>query len=120
MAGANSIFYGDRLLTTDNPAANQDRALFAKLGIRPEKRQDVSDEAHAGAIEQALQSAEGDQSFYTTPEPNVSLEQVLQSRLQGAQRPVTCTVNARPHRGRNNLFCACRGRTTCLLLAMTT
>jgi len=64
MAGANSIFYGDRLLTTDNPAANKDRALFAKLGIRPEKRQDVSDEAHAGAIEQALQSAEDEQSFY--------------------------------------------------------
>ncbi|HCH22966.1 MAG TPA: biotin synthase BioB [Oceanospirillaceae bacterium] len=64
MAGANSIFYGDRLLTTDNPAANKDRALFAKLGIRPEKRQDVSDEAHAGAIEQALQSVGDDQSFY--------------------------------------------------------
>ena len=64
MAGANSIFYGDRLLTTDNPAANKDRALFGKLGIRPEKRQDVSDEAHVGAIEQAIQSVEDDQSFY--------------------------------------------------------
>jgi biotin synthase len=33
-AGANSIFYGDRLLTTGNPAAERDRALFAKLGLR--------------------------------------------------------------------------------------
>jgi hypothetical protein len=34
MAGANSIFYGDKLLTTDNPEANDDRALLDKLGLR--------------------------------------------------------------------------------------
>lgn len=34
-AGANSIFYGERLLTTANPRADADRALFARLGIRP-------------------------------------------------------------------------------------
>jgi biotin synthase len=33
LAGANSIFYGDKLLTTDNPGPNQDEALFARLGI---------------------------------------------------------------------------------------
>ncbi|MEF8701141.1 MAG: biotin synthase BioB [Candidatus Accumulibacter sp. UW26] len=35
LAGANSIFYGDRLLTTDNPEADRDQALFEKLGLRP-------------------------------------------------------------------------------------
>lgn len=35
-AGANSIFYGDRLLTTSNPEASTDMQLFAKLGIHPE------------------------------------------------------------------------------------
>jgi biotin synthase len=35
-AGANSIFYGDKLLTTDNPASEADDALFAKLGLHPE------------------------------------------------------------------------------------
>jgi len=35
-AGANSIFYGDKLLTTDNPGKNQDQALFARLGLEPE------------------------------------------------------------------------------------
>jgi biotin synthase len=35
-AGANSIFYGEKLLTTPNPAANQDLALLEKLGMRPE------------------------------------------------------------------------------------
>jgi biotin synthase len=34
MAGANSIFYGDKLLTTDNPEANEDRALLEKLGLK--------------------------------------------------------------------------------------
>ncbi len=34
-AGANSIFYGDKLLTTDNADQNTDRALFDKLGIHP-------------------------------------------------------------------------------------
>jgi biotin synthase len=34
-AGANSIFYGDKLLTTPNPDADQDRALFRELGLRP-------------------------------------------------------------------------------------
>lgn len=32
-AGANSIFYGEKLLTTANPEADRDRALFNKLGI---------------------------------------------------------------------------------------
>ena len=38
LAGANSIFYGEKLLTTPNPEANSDRELFARLQIRPEER----------------------------------------------------------------------------------
>ncbi|MFW2372378.1 MAG: biotin synthase BioB [Gammaproteobacteria bacterium] len=34
-AGANSIFYGEKLLTTENCETNDDLALFARLGIRP-------------------------------------------------------------------------------------
>lgn len=34
MAGANSIFYGERLLTTDNPDADRDEQLFSRLGLR--------------------------------------------------------------------------------------
>ena len=34
-AGANSIFYGDRLLTTDNPHQDHDRQLFRRLGLHP-------------------------------------------------------------------------------------
>jgi biotin synthase len=34
LAGANSIFMGDKLLTTPNPEADADRRLFEKLGLR--------------------------------------------------------------------------------------
>jgi biotin synthase len=36
LAGANSIFYGERLLTTPNPEADRDRALLARLGMAVE------------------------------------------------------------------------------------
>ena len=35
LAGANSIFYGEKLLTTRNPVADRDRLLFDRLGIKP-------------------------------------------------------------------------------------
>jgi len=41
-AGANSIFYGEKLLTTGNPDVEQDRALFARLGLRPMEVQSQS------------------------------------------------------------------------------
>jgi len=44
LAGANSIFYGEKLLTTGNPEAERDRELFAKLGLKPmaiARRQDA-------------------------------------------------------------------------------
>ena len=36
LAGANSIFYGEKLLTTANPEMGRDRKLFTRLGLRPE------------------------------------------------------------------------------------
>jgi biotin synthase len=36
LAGANSIFYGEKLLTTPNPGPTHDHALFARLGLAPE------------------------------------------------------------------------------------
>ena len=38
LAGANSIFYGEKLLTTENPGEQHDRGLFEQLGIRPEEK----------------------------------------------------------------------------------
>ena len=38
LAGANSIFYGEKLLTTGNPEIDKDQALFDKLGLRPQRQ----------------------------------------------------------------------------------
>lgn len=63
-AGANSIFYGERLLTTGNPGAQKDLELFARLGIKPEQRTDHADEVHQAAIEQALIEQKNSALFY--------------------------------------------------------
>ncbi|MGD9094424.1 MAG: biotin synthase BioB [Chromatiales bacterium] len=47
LAGANSMFYGERLLTTDNPETDSDRDLFSRLGIEMEK---VDDEVEAARV----------------------------------------------------------------------
>ncbi len=60
-AGANSIFYGECLLTTPNPETNRDLQLFKRLGIRPEQRIEDSDadqEQQLAAKIQAQQDAE--------------------------------------------------------------
>jgi biotin synthase len=41
LAGANSIFYGDQLLTTSNPQAEADRKLLERLGMRAEASQQM-------------------------------------------------------------------------------
>jgi biotin synthase len=40
MAGANSIFYGEKLLTTGNPDVTRDQQLLQRLGLKPERASD--------------------------------------------------------------------------------
>ncbi len=64
-AGANSIFYGEKLLTTPNPAANKDMELLDKLGIQPEKRCVKDDDAtQEQSIMQAVEAKQNDKFFY--------------------------------------------------------
>nr|MBS0022258.1 biotin synthase BioB [Gammaproteobacteria bacterium] len=42
-AGANSIFYGEKLLTTNNPTRTRDRNLLHRLGITPKASNDAND-----------------------------------------------------------------------------
>ena len=44
VAGANSVFLGDRLLTTPNPTADVDRSLFERLGLRLQCRDAAADD----------------------------------------------------------------------------
>lgn len=47
-AGANSIFYGDRLLTTSNPQAERDRQLFVRLGLKVQGERPVAPTQQCG------------------------------------------------------------------------
>jgi biotin synthase len=75
MAGANSIFYGCKLLTTSNPDTHEDVMLFKKLGINTERTRDFSDEAHQQVLEEEIaQQAEGesDELFYDASMPKAT------------------------------------------------
>lgn len=68
LAGANSIFYGCKLLTTSNPDTHEDVMLFNKLGINAAQGREYSDEAHEAAlleeIEQHQPQEEVETLFY--------------------------------------------------------
>ncbi len=54
MAGANSVFYGEKLLTTGNPDTERDRRLFERLGLRAETfngRRSGHEDDHGSALE---------------------------------------------------------------------
>jgi biotin synthase len=50
LAGANSIFYGEKLLTTGNPDVAADQALFQRLGLRPMEVVQESNTVHADIV----------------------------------------------------------------------
>ncbi|MDR7100127.1 biotin synthase [Lysobacter niabensis] len=51
LAGANSIFYGEKLLTTGNPDTERDMALFNRLGLMPMPVVEQGETVHADILE---------------------------------------------------------------------
>ena len=77
MAGANSIFYGCKLLTTSNPDTHEDVMLFKKLGINTERTRDYSDEAHQQVLEEEIaqqqeQGVDSNDLFIDATKPKVA------------------------------------------------
>lgn len=65
LAGANSIFYGEKLLTTPNPSANKDMELFQRLGIKSEKAElQNCPESEEDALMERVEKARLDPFFY--------------------------------------------------------
>jgi biotin synthase len=61
MAGANSIFYGCKLLTTPNPEEDKDVQLFRKLGLNPQQTDVMNgDNEQQYQLEQQLRNADTD------------------------------------------------------------
>ncbi|MCO1334701.1 biotin synthase BioB [Microbulbifer sp. OS29] len=65
LAGANSIFYGEKLLTTANPEENSDMQLFNRLGIQPEEYQQYADDSEVEAeLNAQITEQKSDAFFY--------------------------------------------------------
>lgn len=63
MAGANSVFYGCKLLTTSNPETHEDVTLFNKLGINSKQTRTYSDEAYEAALHDEIEQNETNDRF---------------------------------------------------------
>jgi len=63
-AGANSVFYGECLLTTPNPETHRDIQLFKRLGINMEQRIESSDAEQEQTITRNLQAQQDSALFY--------------------------------------------------------
>lgn len=65
LAGANSIFYGEKLLTTPNPEASRDMRLFQRLGIESEAYQDpLDDKTQEQNLVEQISTTQNDRFFY--------------------------------------------------------
>ncbi|MEY8264267.1 MAG: biotin synthase BioB [Bermanella sp.] len=65
MAGANSIFYGECLLTTPNPETHKDMQLFKRLGLQPEQSIVANDDAgQAAQLSKQIQKNDTQQPFF--------------------------------------------------------
>jgi biotin synthase len=74
VAGANSIFYGEKLLTTANPEADADMALFRRLGIRPEQREQCgTEQEHEEGLAEAVNQEATRHLFYDATRASASV-----------------------------------------------
>jgi len=64
LAGANSIFYGCKLLTAGNPETNQDIQLFKKLGINTETIDSIDEEEQMLKVKTAVIDQQNSDLFY--------------------------------------------------------
>jgi len=65
MAGANSIFYGECLLTTPNPETHKDMQLFKRLGLKPEPSIVANDDdGQADQLSKQIQKNDTQQPFF--------------------------------------------------------
>ena len=71
--GANSIFYGCKLLTTPNPDENSDMQLFKRLGIRPAQRAQKPDQVQGRSCwPRVSRQSEPSELFYDATRPRRS------------------------------------------------
>ena len=70
-AGANSIFAGDKLLTTPNPDVNEDMKMFELLGLKPQKPFTKKVQPQTVEAENSQFESLGEKPKWTRPEHKI-------------------------------------------------
>jgi biotin synthase len=79
-AGANSIFAGDKLLTTPNPDVNEDMALFTKLGLNPQKAFEKHPQPKTTEAEESSYQALGEKPKWSRPGHSIERNEMTKAK----------------------------------------
>jgi biotin synthase len=83
--GANSIFAGDKLLTTPNPDVNEDMALFKALGLKPQKAFEKGDKPISKPREEAKIKPLGEKPKWSRPGHKIERNEVAKQTAKTAK-----------------------------------
>jgi len=81
-AGANSIFAGDKLLTTPNPDVNEDMEMFKMLGLNPQKPFTKKVQPQTVEADESKFEALGEKPKWTRPEHNIERNEAAKQKAK--------------------------------------
>ncbi len=81
-AGANSIFAGDKLLTTPNPDVNEDMAMFKALGLNPQKPFKKSSQPKTVEAKDSKIEPLGEKPKWTRPEHKIERNEAAKAKAK--------------------------------------
>ncbi len=84
-AGANSIFAGDKLLTTPNPDVNEDMAMFKLLGLNPQKPFTKVSQPKTVEAKDSKFSSLGEKPKWTRPEHKIERNEAAKAKAKLAE-----------------------------------
>jgi biotin synthase len=89
-AGANSIFAGDKLLTTPNPDVNEDMEMFQALGLQPQKAFEKKSQSESISAEDSKYQNLGEKPKWSRPghkiERNIEAQKVAKIRFENVKK----------------------------------
>jgi len=81
-AGANSIFAGDKLLTTPNPDVNEDMRMFKELGLNPQKPFTKKVQPQTVEAQNSKYEALGEKPKWTRPEHTIERNEIAKKKAK--------------------------------------
>ncbi|WP_299435197.1 biotin synthase BioB [uncultured Aquimarina sp.] len=81
-AGANSIFAGDKLLTTPNPDVNEDMEMFKKLGLNPQKPFVKKAQPDTVEAEDSMFEAKGEKPKWSRPDHTIEKNELAKQKAK--------------------------------------